>query len=109
MLKMGSWPLFIRRRFPNLLFTYLAYFRAVDQALLETLVLVHVENASLSNATKRAQDLAELRAVVRSIGNEEIGLFGSVCQKRLNCVPVEPCPQSSTNACCLADGTSIEN
>ncbi len=77
---MGSWPLFIRRRFPNLLFNYLAFSRAVEQALLETLVLVHVENASLSSATKRAQDLAELRAVVRSIGNEETGLFGSVCQ-----------------------------
>lgn len=88
---------------------YLAYFRAAEQTLLETLVLVHVENASLSSATKRAQDLAELRAVVRSIGNEEIGLFGSVCLKRRNCVPAEPCPQSSTNSCCLADDASTEN
>lgn len=88
---------------------YLAFFRAVEQALLETLVLVHVENVSSLSTTKRARDLAELRAVVRLIGNEEIGLFGSVCQKRWNCVPAEPCPQSSTNSCCLADDTSTEN
>lgn len=87
---------------------YLAFFRAVEQALLETLVLVHVENTSLSSAMKRAQDLAELRAVVRSIGNEEIGLFGSVCQKRRKFLSGAPCPESGTNACCLPDGTSAE-
>ena len=88
---------------------YLAYFRAVEQALLEALVLVHVENAATTSATKRAQDLADLRAVVRSVGNEEIDLFGSVCQKRRAVMPGEPCPQLPTIACCLADGTGIEN
>lgn len=87
---------------------YLAFFRAVEQALLETLVLVHVESASRSGAAKWARDFAELRAVVRSIGNEEIGLFGSVCQRRRKCLSGAQCPESATNSCCLADGTSAE-
>ena len=88
---------------------YLAYFRAAEQTLLETLVLVHVENASESSAAKRAQDLADLRAVVRSIGNEEIALFGSVCQKRRKCLSGGQCPQSVTDARCLMDGIVTES
>jgi len=88
---------------------YLAFFRTVEQTLLETLVLVHVENASELSTAKRAQDLADLRAVVRSIGNEEIALFGSVCQKRLKCWSGGQCPPSDMDARCRMDGTVTES
>jgi hypothetical protein len=61
---------------------FLAYFRAAEQALLETLVLVHAQQMPESDVAERAQDVADMKTVVRSIGGEEIALFGSICQHR---------------------------
>ena len=49
---------------------------------METLVLVHAQQMPESDVAERAQDVADLKTVVRSIGGEEIALFGSVCQHR---------------------------
>jgi hypothetical protein len=61
---------------------FLAYYRAAEQALLEALVLVHAQQMPESNVAERAQDVADLKTAVRSIGGEEIALFGSVCRLR---------------------------
>lgn len=80
---------------------FLSYFRTAEQVLLEALVLVHAENASESSADERAQDVTELRSVIRSIGREEMALFGSICQHRQQCLSCGQCPQTATVATVL--------
>lgn len=75
---------------------FLFYFRTAEQALLEALVLVHAGSTSGSSADERAQDVTELRSVIRSIGREEMALFGSICRHRQQCLSCGQCPQTAT-------------
>lgn len=77
---------------------FLAYFQTAEQVLLEALVQVHVRSAPETSAADRAQDVADLSAVIRSIGREEIALFGSICQHRQQCLSCGHCPQTATTA-----------
>lgn len=80
---------------------FLAYFRSAEQVLLEALVLVQKHHASDSNIEERTQDMTELQTVIRSIGREEITLFGSICQHRQQCETCWQCPQTATSATVL--------
>ena len=71
---------------------FLAYFRAAEQALLEALVLVHAQKSPGLDATERAQDVSDLKTAVRSIGGEEIALFGSICRHRKQNETCGRCP-----------------
>ncbi len=55
---------------------YLAYFKAGEQALLETLVL---EQAKMDPSQRRESDLAQLIRATRSLAAAEIDTFCGVC------------------------------
>ncbi|MDQ5979442.1 MAG: hypothetical protein QG602_2416 [Verrucomicrobiota bacterium] len=74
---------------------FLAYFRAAEQSLLEALVLVHLRRTPVTSADERAQDVTELQSVIRLIGREEITLFGSICQHRVQCLSCGQCPPTA--------------
>lgn len=74
---------------------FLAYFRTAEQILLEALVLVHAKRTPESSADERAQDVTELRSVIRLIGREEITLFGRICQHRAQCLSCGQCPPTA--------------
>lgn len=85
-------------RCPCGLSPFLAYFRSAEQVLLEALVLVQQQHASVLNMDERARDMTDLKIVIRSIGREEITLFGSICQHRQHGVTCGQCPQTATTA-----------
>ncbi len=60
---------------------FLAYFRAGEQALVESLVMVHAEAGETTPAS-RWQDVVDLQNALRSVGLQEISAFGGVCVHR---------------------------
>lgn len=99
--RLPSEPLPLSFHCPCGLSPFLAYFRSAEQALLEALVLVHHKHASELSMNERARDLTDLITVIRSIGREEIALFGSICQHRQPCLSCGQCPQTATAATVL--------
>jgi hypothetical protein len=71
---------------------FLAYFRTAEQALLEALVLVHAQEMPESDPAERAGDVTDLKTAIRSIGGEEIALFGSICLHRKQNESCGRCP-----------------
>jgi hypothetical protein len=58
-----------------------AYFPALEQALLETLVLVQTELPAL-NARARVGAVTELCAALRRIAERELAVFDQICRRR---------------------------
>lgn len=56
-----------------------AFYRAGEQALLETLVLIQAEHGALSPA-QRDTTFAELRRAIHHVKHREIGALAAVCQ-----------------------------
>jgi hypothetical protein len=57
------------------------YFPALEQALLEALVLVQSEQPALS-AEERVDDVAELCGTLRQVARREIAAFDGLCQQK---------------------------
>lgn len=58
----------------------LAYFRSGEQAMLEALVLIQASRPRMTTR-QRQTELAELQSVVQAVGQQEIGVICSICQR----------------------------
>lgn len=72
-----------------------AYFPALEQALMEALVLVQAEHPALG-AAERVGAVTELCTTLRRIAQKEIAAFDQICRKRVrrkkSAGPVSPAP-----------------